>query len=508
MMLDVSLTQSDATDDLENDFEMRRREPEQVPLFPSSELLVPDKLRILKKSVAAIHAVPHKPEHSQSLNNLRLFDACIVVAQIDCRTRGDGYIDRVRTERLSPMFEVRTSELARIAGIPGKNLVRIYKELDLLYDLTIRWNIIGEDKGVEWEMRSHFISSLGYGKGHKTGMVRFSLDPEALAIVLEPTCWATLSLQAKHGLGTPASYRLYEAAWRYFGTQHKVTALLPAHTWIELLIGPSRFVVEDPKLGKVVKDYGDFKRRHLDDAVARVNAVDALSHTIKLIERKSGNKVVKLQFQFVPKEQPQLGLPITWPPELVQVLGSMGFSARDVEDLSQGYSLESVMDALMRMKAAEARLWKTKKTITSKRSYFEGILRNISEGVDEEPDDAKLAEEARRMEALRAAEARQTKLKEEFEDFQRERFNEWLFALDAPLRHSLVKEYMENPDNPALLKKTFETELSPSNRSALTTLRQWLKAKPEMEEEFFPNPEDKNYEAWLAWKLDGGVRTT
>ena len=152
----------------------------------------------------AIHAIPVKAEHAQSLNSRRLFDACILVTQIDFRRRDRAEVERIKNDRISPVFEVRITDLA---SIPGKNYQRLYAELDTLFEMVLRWNIVGEDANVEWDMKSHFLSSLGYGKGQKRGLIRFSMDPAILGIVLEPSNWATLSLQAMERLGTAASYR-------------------------------------------------------------------------------------------------------------------------------------------------------------------------------------------------------------------------------------------------------------------------------------------------------------
>ncbi len=172
-------TPVDAIDDGDRDFDMRRRSTEQPSLFATEDLIIPDTLRSVRKAVSAIHAAPAKAEHNQSLNSRRLFDAFILVAQIDCRKR-DGLVERICKERVSPEFVTRVTDLARLAGIPGKNYVRIYEELDHLYEMDLKWNIVGEDADVQWEMRSHFLSSLGYGKGHRRGSIRFSIDPSIL----------------------------------------------------------------------------------------------------------------------------------------------------------------------------------------------------------------------------------------------------------------------------------------------------------------------------------------
>jgi plasmid replication initiation protein len=465
-----------AIDPEDRGFDMKRREPDQPSLFPTEDLIIPDTIRNIRKAVSAIHATPMKPEHSQSLNSRRLFDACILVAQIDFRKRDKQMLERVRTERLSPMFETRITDLARLAGIPGKNYERIYEELDQLFEMSLRWNIVGEDSEVEWEMKSHFLSTLGYGRGHKRGLIRFSIDPSILEIVLEPSNWATLSLQAMEGLGTAASYALYQNCWRYINTQAKVTAILPTSTWVELLMGQSRYVVDAPEMGKRVVNYGDFKRRVLMDAIRRVNDIQALSYTLELKEFRSGTRVSKLQFKFVQKKQPSLGLPLTWPDDVLRVLSSLGFTQAEIEDLSQAHSYEEVADSILRLKAAEGRLRAAGRPITSKK--------------------------AKAQEAQRAAEARHQRRKEEFSKHQADVFVAKLYEMDGPEREAIFKAF-ESSSAAAKARLLIEKGWSQKNVGALTILRGWLVAEnPDVMGQFFVNPEDKDFDAWMAWRLD------
>lgn len=486
-------------------FDMRHREPGQPTLFPTEDLIIPESLRTMRKAVSAIHARPIKAEHAQTLNNRRLFDACILIAQIDFRKRGAKAIERVKSERLSPVFETRISDLARLAGIPGKNYERIYRELDLLFEMVLRWNIIGEGAEVDWEMKSHFLSSLGYGQGHKRGLVRFSIDPAILEIVLEPSNWATLSLQAMEGLGTAASYALYQNAFRYVNTQARVTAALPTATWIELLLGPSGYVEDDPKEGKRVVRYGDFKRRVLLDAIRRVNETAALSYTLELKEYKSGTRVSKLQFKFIPKKSQSLGLPLLWPADIIAVLENMGFTNKEIEDLSQARSFEEVADSIVKLKNAETRLQLQGKTISSKKAYFYGILSNVAAGASlEEIDHVRIESEARAQEAKRADQARQERLKEAFAKHSAQSFARELFALAPAQFGELIAEFEASPQ--AKAASVFIAKgWTPKNTPALAILRDWLsKTRPQRLDELLPEPQDKSFEAWMAWRIDNG----
>lgn len=485
-------------------FDTRQRHTGQQSLFPTSDLIIPETLRTMRKAVAAIHATPIKAEHAQSLNSRRLFDACILLAQIDFRKRGPEALERVKTERLSPVFETRVTDLARLAGIPGKNYTRIYSELDRLFEMILRWNIIGEGQDVEWEMKSHFLSSLGYGKGHKRGLIRFSFDPQVLEIILEPSNWATLTLQAHEGLTTAASYALYQNCWRYVTTNQKVTAPLPTATWVELLLGPCGYLERDPEEGVRVVRYADFKRRVLLDALRRVNDNPALSYTLALKEIKSGTRVVRLQFKFIPKDTPSLGIPLTWPREIVALLDNLGFDAKEIEDLSQGRSYEEVAESIVRMKDAEARLKKLGKRISSRKAYFNGILENIAAGATAaELDDERLEQEATAREAQRAAQLRQERLKEAFEQHSSQRFAESVFSLDEPARSALFADF-EAANTAATVQALYAKGWGPQNRPALALLRKWLlDTQPERFRLLMPLPQDVDFAAWMAWRIDG-----
>lgn len=466
------------------------------------DLAVPASVQNLRKAVSAIHAAPLKPEHNHSLNHRRLFDACIMVAQLDFKNRDSEQTERVKKERISPMFEVRTSELSRLAGLSGKNYQRIYDALNDLYEMDMHWNILGEDASVEWEMKSRFLTILGIGKGEKAGWVRFAFDPSILEIVLEPKNWATLSLQTMKKLPTSASYALYQNVWRYVNTNQKVTASLPVETWVELIVGKSRYLKDDPEQGKVVVNYGEFKRRVLNPSIEAVNSVKALSYTITLIEDKKGNRVAKLQFKFLPKnDQAQPESPTTWPTDVLAFLESLGYTKAEIADLSQAYNLPELSDAIVRLKAAQERMRKEHKTVTSIKAYFAGILAKISASGGKEVDTAAIQAEIERQEAEKRAAERQEKLRQQFENHLRNRFFKWIAELQADERDKLLQEFQNTKDGQAakIIKGGWQ-----SSAIYLQTFRTWLaKGHPDLLNQAFDRPEYRSIEEWMAWKLEG-----
>lgn len=479
-------------------------EVKQGVLFPDEDLVLPTSIREMRKSVSAIHAIPTKEEHAQTLNGRRVFDAIILLAQMQCRGREKEMVASLKSDRISPLFEVRVSDIAAIAGT-GTNQSRIYSELDKLFEAVFQWNVIGEDDQVEWEMKAHFFSLLGYGKNMKRGLIRFAFDASVLELFLEPTRWAKLSFDIMGGLGTSPAYSLYQNAFKYIGTQQKVTANLPTHIWIELLVGKSRYVLDLPDGSKQI-NYGDFKRRVLIPAIDRVNNVQALNYTLELKETKSWKRVSKLQFKFIPKVQPSLGLPMTWPPEIIEVLGKIGYSEDDIRDLSQAYSLEEVAEGLNKLQSADTRLKAQGERVGAPRAYLEGILRNLRQGEEADKiEHEKLMAEVRAHEARAAAEDRLAKLKNLFQEHQRNRFADWFNALPAENRDQLVADFISSPDTGPGIRMMLKKGVKESDYGNQALLRTWMSgARPDLLDYALPNPEDKEFEAWMAWRLAGG----
>lgn len=483
-------------------------DPLQPSLFPEEDLIIPESLRSMRKAVAAIHAIPLKGSDKQSLNTKRLFDALILAAQIDVRGRGPHMMDRIRQDRVSPLFEIHITDLARLAGIPGKNYERIYEDLDELHKMQMSWNLVGEDSTVEWEMKAHFLATYGRGMNSKRGLVRYSIDPSILSIVLEPSNWATLSLQVMTGLPTPTSYALYQNVWRYVNTAQKVTAALPVETWIELLLGPSRFVKVDAQGRKYVENYGEFKARYLGDAIARVNNVPALQHTIELKELKSGRRVSKLQFRFVPKHQQKLELPVTWPVELLEPLRKLGFTPDEIGDMSEAFPVEVVKETLDRLVEARKRLAANGKKITSPRAYFSGILDKVAHGADEgQIDPVKLESEVRQVEAQREAEERRKRLDEKFMTYQRDRFREAFFELSDESRGEALRRFAQSPEFARAKVLVDAKGWTKTNSGALAILRPWLeKEMPDLYRELLPDPHERDQQAWLLWQTEQALQ--
>ena len=78
-----------------------------------------------------------------------------------------------------------------------------------------------------------------------------------------------------------------------------------------------------------------------------------------------------------------------------------------------------------------------------------------------------------------------------------------LWKLSSAERNKLVSEFRKhNGSNPAAAD--MEQKLEADDRATFGSLREWLeKHRPSLIDKFFENPEDKNIQAWMAWRLSG-----
>lgn len=489
--------------------EVTSEEEGQRRLFHSDELVLPSTVKFLRKPVVAIHSIPQRRDKSLSLSCRKLMEALPLAVQLDLRSRkkdvAQELIRQIRDYRATPLFEIRTRDLAELAGLSTSNLERIYTLLADLVGYTFTWNILGEDEDVEYEVVAAFLVRRDKGvSDRKRGYTRFAIEPEVLMWFLEPTMWATLSWTVMRGLGgsetgagQEAAFGLYQNAWRYLGTETKSTPLLSLAHWIDLIIGPSRFV-KIVNGEKTVVDYGDFKRRHLLPAMALLNVHPALSHTIHVKETFSGRKVVKLRFYFKPKLQAAFDFPLGWPQETLDLLKALGHADTAIAEISQVYSYNQVMEALKRMTDAEQRMNRTGKRIYSKKAFFQAILLNVAKGeaVSEEAE-AQLLKEAERQKQKELEEERMRAMQTKFQAHQRAQILEALNALSAEERDTLFQAHLADvPADRALYRA------DRLDTPYLAVFRRWLEAhRPELYETWLPEQKDRDMQSWMAWQL-------
>jgi hypothetical protein len=77
-----------------------------------------------------------------------------------------------------------------------------------------------------------------------------------------------------------------------------------------------------------------------------------------------------------------------------------------------------------------------------------------------------------------------------------------LYELDDVDRDEIIRSFEASP-SVVKAKLLMERGWSAKNVGALTILRGWLATdRPEVLDQILTNPEDKNFDAWMAWRLD------
>jgi hypothetical protein len=480
-------------------------------MFPSDELLLPAALNSYRKPVAAIHSVPERRDTSLHLSARKLMEALPLAVQLDLRSRNKGeaqeLVRKIREDRASPLFEIRTKELARLAGISLSNMDRVHDYLAELVGLKFIWNVMHEDGQTEYEAIAPFLIRRDKGKsdGRKAGFTRFAFEPEILLWFLEPKMWANLSWAVMSGLGgkgngpgQEAAFGLYQNIWRYIGTSAKLTPAFDVADWIDLVIGPSRFVQVDAKGEKRVVDYKDFKRRFLKPGLAILNAHPALNHTVEMKEDLSGKKVVRLRFKFVEKLQGSFDLPLGWPSAALKQLEDLGFAEKDVATMSQLYPYDQVAEALKRLPAAEQRIRTSGRPVYSRKAFFTGILGNVARGESQSAEEeAKLLLEAQKRQQKEDEAERMKSLKAKFALHQRGLISDALQELPEEVKVSLFKEHLTAESGARPLFKGTEP-----GAGYLVVFCKWLtSARPDLVAAWLPELKDQNFESWMAWRL-------
>lgn len=487
----------------DDSFEMRSSQD----LDKDSKLLavelnhVPETLKSYRKAVSAVHAIPST---SLTLNAKRFFDACVIVAQLSMRKYPPHVREKMRLMRASPMFEVRTSDLRKLANSSDRDVNRIYQTLESLMGVKFTWNSMGEDSQVAFEMKSLFLTSYGKGLNSSRGWTRLALEPAALEIVLDPKMWATLSLQVMAGLDTEVSYSLYANAWRYINTFNKKTPAFPVEVWIELLKGPCRYLKQDPVTGKKKShDLGDFKRRELFPAIEKINQMEALSHRIVLEEKKSGPKASLWTFRFEEKTQKILNLevPLSWPPELLEAVRSLGFDEKEINHMSEGYSTDELALAWRKFTKVREKRRARNEPLEYPKPYFKAILENQRKDLeDDEAEELALEKKAQARAEEEAIQIRESRAHDAFAKYQDKVFFENWDGLPQDKKELLWEAFLQTAGS---LRKDYEQRYGPQNPMMRRMIKAWaLKTHPDELDVLLPFPQDRNFDAWLLWRLE------
>lgn len=500
-----------AQDDSDENFDVvAASAPQASAMYRQDELFLPESVTTYRKPVAAIHALPERRDVNLKLIQRRLMEALPLAVQLDMRSRGrvaaDELVRKIREDRAAPLFEIRTKELGRLAGISTANMERIHSSLAELVGLKFNWNVLGEDGSIEYETCASLLIRRDRGRGARQGYTRFAFEPEVLMWFLEPKMWANLSWTVMSGLGPSdgpgheAAFGLYQNIWRYLGTSAKMTPMLDVATWIDLILGPSRFVKVDAKGEKTVVGYKDFKRRHLTPGLNILNGLHALNHTVHVTEVRSGRRIARLRFHFTPKQQAAFELPLGWPQPTINKLQEVGYSENDIATLSQVFPFDQVAEALKRLGPAEARYAQKGEKVWSRLALFKGILANVAKGEKMTEEEEVRIQAAAVEQGRKDAEARRMdKLKRQFSKHRNDMIAEALQKLSASERETLIQAHLSaKPGDRMMYRPGQEVQ----GGGYTVAFSQWLlEARKDLAEQWLPEAKDNDFASWMAWQL-------
>lgn len=223
------------------------------------------------------------------------------------------------------------SELVKDAAFNSEDTALIKETLLKLQDIRL---VVDTNTKFKSEILINGICIISGGRGGRT-MVGWQLHETLETLLHSPPGkefhYTRLSLLYLTSFRSTAAIALYEICKRYQTSPKGKTEEMPWEWWYEFLTG-NPVSTEKPQ-------YKYFKRDTLKPAMAEVLTTD-VSFTLE--EVKNGRRVVGLYFKF----SGQSKLPLTTAPEpvidtnLLNRIVSLGFSARDAEDILAQHELD------------------------------------------------------------------------------------------------------------------------------------------------------------------------
>jgi len=465
-------------------------------LEPRSPLPDAPTRRVWHKAVQAVHSHAVRGEMTGLMR--RVWNALIIHVQEVWRTMEEAERVSVKRDRRVVRFQITMGRLRALTEYEQNNYERLYEALLALRRLEMVFNVMGDSGNgvVELVDRVHtcILFQVHIGQGPQRGQIQFEMPPDTLQMVLEPFPYASLDMRIGNALGLGSTIALYENCSRYWGTRHKLTAVMPVETWISLLAG----------VGSYEGRYKDFKRHSLDPAIARLQALDAVPFVPKLVEHRGARgKVLQLQFQLTPKvrsvdgAQPDDALPLGWSGEVIAALkGTWGMSDQEVAAIARMASEDEVKVALMEGARTIVRKKTEQSKIARPSRYFMGVLGNVQASRQQQFQGL---EQESRPQAIAKPERTQA----EFEAFQTSLIKTRIKQLPASelarLRASFDEDKRDSPAVWSILGRILGDHQAKCTEREAAVMAHWLAVeRHDLLPLFVHTAVEANFEAWRA----------
>ena len=180
------------------------------------------------------------------------------------------------------IHRVSVAELAKKLGFNSHNEDYLKETLEALVDCTVKWNILGKDKKVEWG-----VASLLGSAEIKNGICTYSFAAHLRYKLYNPRIYTKLNLRLQNQFTSRYALILWEVCFDYFDLSRNEgeTPFIPLETFRELM-------------GLDSNEYAVFKVLNRDVIKPAIEEINALTNFyIEIENRRFGRKIAELKFR-------------------------------------------------------------------------------------------------------------------------------------------------------------------------------------------------------------------
>ena len=180
------------------------------------------------------------------------------------------------------VHRVSVTELAKKLGFNSHNEDHLKETLEALVDCTVKWNILGKDKKVEWG-----VASLLAEARIKDGICTYAYSPYLRTRLYNPRIYTKLNLRLQNQFSSRYALILWEVCFDYFDLSRNEgeTRFIPIETFRELM-------------GLEKGEYSLFKVLNRDVIKPAIKEINALTNFFVEVEPKRiGRRIGELKFR-------------------------------------------------------------------------------------------------------------------------------------------------------------------------------------------------------------------
>lgn len=254
-----------------------------------------------------------------------------------------------------------------IRGFEGnvESASEIQRTLRLMVSSVVEWQSPTDGESYEWNACG-LLSAVKIKKQKGENYVYWAYAPNIRDELLNPQRYAQLRRSTIAKASSHASLALYENCVRYKDVPSGLTSEHSWEWWIPVLRGK-------PVKPGIKIEYGAFKRDTLKAAIIEVNEISEI--LIKLIEKKAGKAISRIQFEVRKKPNVSQELDEAGPVDASSLVKAekMGIPVKIADEHFGRYGNKAFLDALNKF-AIRSKQYTS--PIKNKLAYLKSILEN------------------------------------------------------------------------------------------------------------------------------------